>query len=152
MPEPRALLFWIPGQGANKLTSGKQAGPLLGTTAAEQFINFSSFFQSCLLMDIFQILHSLFVMHAVLHCLGYTANSKELQASKQDWVPMVCFSLHLFGPCTTCWPCSLQPFAPSAGLMTAELCWKQNLSSSETADSRSGKGEGNTPSLTSDSG
>lgn len=25
-----------------------------------------------------------------------------------------------------------QPFAPSAGLVTAELCWKQNLSSSES--------------------
>lgn len=45
VPEPRALLFWTYGQGANKLTSGKQAGPLFGTTAAEQFINFSSFSQ-----------------------------------------------------------------------------------------------------------
>lgn len=72
---------------------------------SREFIHFSSS-QSCLLMDIFQILHSLSVMHAVLHCLGYRANSKELQASKQDWVPTVCFSLHLIGPCTACWPCS----------------------------------------------
>lgn len=93
----------------NKLTPGKQAGPafaLFRTTAAEQLIHFSSFSQSCLLVDIFQIVHSLSVTHAVLYCLGYTANSKELQASKQDWVPMVCFSLHLIGPRTVCWLCS----------------------------------------------
>lgn len=79
--EPGALLFWAPEQGVNKLTSGKQGGTafaLFSTTSAEQFINFSSFSQSCLFMDIIQILHSLSVMHTVLHCLGYTADSKEL--------------------------------------------------------------------------
>lgn len=79
--EPGPLLFWTPEQRVNELTLGKQAGPafaLFSTTAAEQLINFSSFSQSCLFMDIFQILHSLSVMYTVLHRLGYTANSKEL--------------------------------------------------------------------------